>query len=59
MNGYKCFFGNKSVEVFADTSYQAQKKAVEIFKVSQKNAYKISVHLAEKNDSQVIHLADF
>lgn len=59
MYGYICFFGNKSVEVFADTSYQAQKKAVEIFKVSQKHAYKISVNLAEKNENQIIHLADF
>ena len=59
MNGYVCFFGSRSVEVFADTSYQAQKKAIEIFKVSQKNSYKVSVLLAEKNNNQIVQAPNF
>ena len=59
MNGYICFYGNKRIEVYAETSWQAFVKAVDTFKVSKKNEYKVSVHLAEKNGEQVVHTADF
>ena len=57
MNGYVCFFKGKRIEVYADTSYQAQQKAAAIFKA--KKAYEVSVTLAELNGEQVTHRADF
>ena len=59
MNGYVCFFGDKSIEVHADDLYDAKQKAVKLFKVSKKNEYKVSVHLAEKAGDQVVQTADF
>jgi hypothetical protein len=32
MNGYKCFYRGKTCEVHADTSYQAQQQAAQIFR---------------------------
>jgi hypothetical protein len=60
MNGYLCFYNQKSIEVYAISSYEAQQKAVAIFKVNAKNSYKVSVHLCERDNKQeVIHTADF
>lgn len=53
MNGYVCFWRGKKAEVYAETSFEAQKKAAEIFKA--KKTYEISVVLAEKNGNPVIH----
>jgi len=52
MNGYKCFYKGKTVEVYADTSYAAQQKAAAIFKV--KKSYEITVVLCEKRGEQVV-----
>lgn len=51
MNGYICLYKNKRIEVYADSSYLAQKKAAEILKV--KKSYEISVYLAEKDGNPV------
>ena len=59
MNGYVCFFGDKSIEVYADDMYDAKKKAVALFKTSKKKEYLVSVHLAEKSGEQVVQTADF
>ena len=59
MNGYVCFFGDKSIEVYADDMYDAKQKAVKLFKVSKKSEHKVSVHLAEKSGEQVVQTADF
>ena len=59
MNGYICFFSGKNIEVYADDLYEAKQKAVKLFKVSKKNEYKLSVHLAEKSGEQVVQTADF
>lgn len=56
MNGYIAFYRGKKLEVFADTSYEAQKKAAAIFKA--KKSYEVTVMLAEKNGQQVTHTAD-
>jgi len=53
MNGYKAFFKNKQIEVFANTSYEAQQKAQKEFK--NKKGYDITVILCEKNGEQVTH----
>jgi hypothetical protein len=53
MNGYKAFYKNRTCEVYADTSYQAQQKAAAIFKA--KKAYEVTVVLCEKQGVQVTH----
>lgn len=54
-NGYIAFYNDKTVEVWADTSFDAQKEAQRKLKVSEKNRYKITVCLCEKEGEQVIH----
>ena len=46
MNGYVCFYRGRRVEVYADTSYEAQKLAAEKFKA--KKSYEVAVVLADK-----------
>ena len=53
MNGYKCFYRGKSCEVHADTSYQAQLQAAQIFKA--KKSYEVTVMLCEVQGRQVVH----
>lgn len=53
MNGYVCFYKGKRHEVYADTTYDAQKKAAAFFKA--KKTYEVTVMLAEKNGGQVVH----
>lgn len=56
MNGYVAFYKNKRVEVYADTLYQAKVKAQKLLKVSDNQAWKIAVVLAEKDGEEVTHL---
>lgn len=54
--GYVCFNGSKRIEIYANSTYEAQKLAAEQLKVKPKFAYKISVNLCERADgSEVIH----
>lgn len=53
MNGYICFYKNKRVEVYANTSYEAQQEAAR--KLNVRRSSEISVHLAEKCGEQVTH----
>lgn len=46
MNGYKCFYRDKTCDVCATTSYEAQKKAAQVFKA--KKSYEVTVMLCEK-----------
>lgn len=57
MNGYKAFWKNKEMDVYANTSYEAQKKAAEAFKA--KKTYEVDVYLCSKGDEQITHVADF
>lgn len=57
MNGYICFYKGKRIEVYADTTYEAQLKAAKVFKA--KKSYEVSVTLAEVDGNQVIHTPDF
>lgn len=57
MNGYVAFYKGKRIEVMADTSYQAQLQAAQIFKA--RKSYDVTVMLAEKDGEQVTHKADF
>lgn len=53
MNGYKCFYKSRTCEVHANTSFEAQQKAAEIFKA--KKRYDVTVVLCEKAGEQVVH----
>lgn len=53
MNGYKCFYKGKTIEVYANTSYEAQKLAAAQFKA--KKSYDVTVVLCEKQGKQVAH----
>lgn len=57
MNGYVAFYGNKRVEVYAETTYAAQKEVQRLLKVPPKKAHMISVTLAEKDGECVEHTA--
>lgn len=53
-NGYKAFYRNKTIEVYAESSYQAQQKAAVLFKA--KKSWEVTVVLCERADgSTVIH----
>ncbi len=56
-NGYIAFYKGKNIEVYADSSYAAQKKAALIFKA--KKSYDVTVVLAEKDGKQVTHVPSF
>jgi len=57
MNGYKALYRGKWIEVYAETSRDAQVKAAAQFKA--KKEYEVSVYLCEKQGKQVTHVADF
>ena len=57
MNGYKAFYKGKSIEVYANTSYEAQQVASKQFKA--KKSYDVTIVLCELNSKQVIHTPDF
>jgi len=44
--GYVCFYKNKSIEVRAMTSFEAQEKAAKLFKA--KKSWEVAVVLAER-----------
>lgn len=53
MNGYKALYKGKWKEVWADTSYEAMKKAAKLFKA--KKEWQVDVFLCELDGEQVIH----
>ena len=59
MNGYIAFYNQKTFEVQAKSSYEAQQKAVEHFKPPKSKQHMVSVVLAEKEGKQVTHTPDF
>jgi hypothetical protein len=56
-NGYICLHKGKQYEIYADSTFEAQKKCALVHNI--KKIYEISVHLAEKNGKPVTHIADF
>jgi hypothetical protein len=52
-NGYIAFYKGKKIEVYANSSYEAQQKAAAIFKA--KKTYDVTVKLATKDGEQVVH----
>jgi hypothetical protein len=55
MNGYIAFYKGKQLEVYAETSYEAQEKAAVMFKVKPAKSYEVTVVLAELGGKQVVH----
>lgn len=55
MNTYKAFYKGKSIEVKADTSYQAQQIAAKQFKA--KKSYDVVVVLLAVGDREITHIA--
>ena len=58
MNGYVCFWGSQRFEVYADSSYDAQCKAVSMAQAKTRKkvkSYDVTVMLAEKHGSPVTH----
>ena len=53
MNGYKAFYKGKDIEAYAESSYEAQKKASAIFKA--KKSYDVTVILCEKDGKQAVY----
>lgn len=53
MSTYKAFYKGKTIELKADSSYQAQTKAAEQFKA--RKSYDVTVILLETDGKQVIH----
>lgn len=53
MNGYLAFYKDKQIEVYANTSYEAQQKAAKEFKA--KKSYDVTVVLCERAGEQVTH----
>jgi hypothetical protein len=55
MNGYIAFYKGKRYELYANSKYEAQKKAAEFFKA--KKSYEVNVELAEVNEKDITHIA--
>lgn len=53
MNGYKAFYKGKELDIYANSSYEAQKLAATQFKA--KKTYEITIVLCEKSGEQVSH----
>jgi hypothetical protein len=56
-NGYICFHKNKQYEIYAGSTFEAQKKCAAQNHI--KKGYEISVILAEKDGKPVIHIPSF
>lgn len=62
MNGYVCFWNRQRVEVHAESSYEAQQKALPLFQKNTRKkvkGYDVTVMLAEKDGKQVTHTPSF
>jgi hypothetical protein len=54
-NGYMAFFNGKKAEVYADSSLQAQERAIAYFKPAKSKRHMVFVMIAESNGQQVTH----
>ena len=52
MNGYKAFYKGKQIELYADTSLQAQQEAAKQLNV--KKSYQVTVILCERADGSTV-----
>lgn len=55
-NGYKAFWGSRTTDIYADTSREAQLKAINHWRVPRRQHHMVHVHLCERADgTEVIH----
>ena len=54
MNTYKAFYNSRTMEVKANTSYEAQCKAALFFRVGRKT-WLVTVMLLAKDEEPVVH----
>lgn len=63
MNGYLCCYGEKEVSVYAETSYEAQRKAMvefqKMFPRKKIKSFQVDVYLVEKGGNEVVHIPSF
>ena len=62
MNGYVCIRKNQRVEVYANTTYEAQQMALKHFAKNNRGkvkGYEIAVSLCEKDGETITHKPDF
>ena len=52
--GYISIFNGKKIELYADSLYEAKKKAIRYFRPNKKQEHNVLVVLAEKNGEVVI-----
>lgn len=55
MNGYKAFFGNATIEVYAESWHKAKVEAIAKLKVPKSKRHMVSVVLCEKDNNPVTH----
>lgn len=53
MNGYKCFYRGKTMDVYAVNPLEARDKAAKVWKA--KKAYEVTAILCEKDGKQIEH----
>lgn len=58
MNTYVAFYNDKRIDIHANTLWEAQEKAEEVFNAHGKKSWKIHIVLAEVNGQPVVHIAD-
>ena len=58
MNGYVVYIDGQRFEIYADTSFQAQQKALPLYR-GRKKRPRVDVMLAELNGEQYTHVVDF
>lgn len=56
---YICFYASKQVELKAETSYDAQLKAVAHFKPPRSKQHLVHVLLAKRDGKPITHTPDF
>lgn len=54
MHTYQAFYKHHRSNVEAPTSFDAQKKAAELWKVPTKQAHRISIFLVQKEDGKEV-----
>ena len=55
VNGYIAYYDGQQTEIYADTSYDAQKKAIDFFNPPESKKHTVTVMIAEKDGEQVTH----
>ena len=57
-NGYKAYYKGKTLDIYANSSYEAQQIAAKQFKA--KKSYDVAIVLCEKNGEQIaVNTASF